>query len=181
MQYLISDHKQLPDREKAVGYLAFGVSGLLFACLYLLFWEQYHEPDYARWIEVPGKLNGDGTSWKADTKLLIFGVRFTLPGEAKSQVRPVYADVKAFREARVRIGTPVTLTVEPRQDEVIVREVVMLDGRVLYDDSLYHHVVSANNAQALRVMVPLSIISPIALVLAAILWFRNEGACEGEP
>lgn len=180
MRHLTSEHKKLSDRARAVGYFTFAFFGLLFAGLYLLSWEQYPEPDYAHWIAVPGKVTGDGSSWKPDNTLLRFGVRFTLPNEAETRVRPVYADKQAYRESGIRTGSPVTLTVEPRHDEVIVREVITLDGQVLYDDSLYYHVVSANNNLALRIIVVLPIASIFVLVLGVILWVRNQGARVGE-
>lgn len=180
MQHLTLEHKTLSDRARALGCFAFAFFGLLFAGLYLLSWEQYHEPDYAHWVAVPGKVTGDGSSWKPDNTLLRFGVRFTLPNEVETRVRPVYADIQAYRESGIRTGSPVTLTVEPLHDEVIVREVVTPDGRVLYDDSLYYHVVSANNNLATRIIVALPIASIIGLVLGGILWFRNEDARVGE-
>ena len=47
--------------------------------------------------------------------------------------------------AGLRIGTPVLLTIEVTPGGAVLRELATVEGQVLFDDSLHHHVVTAAN------------------------------------
>lgn len=170
MLQLLTAHRHLPDRTKALGCWSFVLTALLVAGVYLLTWEPYQAPESAAWIGVDGQVNSDGSSWKPDRSLTRFGVRFSLPGVSARQVVPVYASTQAFLAAGLHKGSPVTLLVEPRTGEVIIRELTTVDGQVLYDDRVYRQVIKANN-DAIR--LNLIVLPVLALIgLGAGFFFR---------
>lgn len=173
MPSALSLFKDLPTRTKTLACLVFAITNLAFAGLYLATWRHYEAPDYQRWVQVQGKVTSEGSVWKPDSSLVQFGARFQLPGVAQPQRRPAYADRQAFAQAGLRIGTPVMLMIEVRPDGAILRELATLDGRVLFDDSLFHHVVAASNDAGLYAIVAGVVMALLGLIGAALLWFRR--------
>lgn len=173
MLHLIAEHMKLPGRTKALGCWSFALTSLVVAGVYLLTWKHYQTPDPVRWVQVQGRVNSDGTAWKPDRTLLQFGAKFALPGETQTQVRPVYADRQAFSAAGLRAGAPVVLTVEHGAEGVVVRELATPEGRLLYDDSLYRHVVKTANDAARLPLIVCPALAVLGALAGAFFWFRQ--------
>lgn len=174
MLHLLSAHRHLPSKTKALGCWSFALTALLVAGVYLLTWQTYRAQEPASWVGLGATVNSNGSSWKPDRSLTQFGVRFTLPGDSASQVRPVYANTQAFHAAGLRKGTPVRLVVEPHADPVIIRELATLEGQVLYDDGLYQRVIQANNDSIRLIVIALPILALAGL--AAGVYFGTRRA-----
>lgn len=176
MPSALAQFKALPAKTKAIVCLVFAITNLAFAGLYLANWRHYESPHYERWVQVQGTVTSEGAVWKQDRSLVQFGAKFQLPGAAQALRRPAYADRQAFAQAGLRIGTPVSLMIEVQPDGAILRELSTLDGRVLFDDSLHHHVVTADNDAGRYAIVAGVFMAVLGLIGAVTLWCRRPSS-----
>lgn len=173
MPSALSQLNALPGRTKAIACVVFAIANLIFASLYLANWRHYEAPDYRRWVQLQGAVTSEGAVWKQDRSLVQFGAKFQVPGDPQPQRRPAYADRQAFALAGLRIGTPVSLTIEVTPGGAVLRELATLQGQVLFDDSLHHHVVTAANDAARYAIVAGVCMALLGLIGALILWLRR--------
>lgn len=139
---------------------------LPFAALYCSDLKVYKAPDFSRLTFVEGRVSGYPDTWEHNRSIMYFAVAYTLDGVRYG--KRTYTYPALYKESGLRINKKVFLTVERLDDGSQVRELVTLDGRVLFDDRFHQQVVAWNN-QSIKFKVALIGLMSFGLAVAALI------------
>ncbi|CAK9890868.1 MULTISPECIES: hypothetical protein [Pseudomonas] len=173
MPSVFSQITSQPPKSQIKIYCMLVVVTSLFAVLSMSSIQGYTTPNPLQMQGLEGRLTGWSEVWNYDQSLMRMGVRFRLPGEREDQRRTVYVPKDILQSSQLSEKANVALLVERISEDVIVREMHSLDGRLLFDDSLLKHVVSVGDERAQRGLVVSVLMAVLSLLAAVVTWWRH--------
>ncbi|MDD0972419.1 hypothetical protein [Pseudomonas fontis] len=153
------------------------ILGVFFAALTLLLVALRNdpiEPGQGNRVSILGKISVAASGEKSDRSMVNFSVKFPLPGSRLYHTSGAYAFKDAYQAAGAKLHMPVYITIDEHGDPSLVREVVTLDGHVLYEEWMYARIQRLNQQSDDRGTVFFALVSLASFIGSAVIGWRQR-------